>query len=134
GPLASRRGAELRQTDRRRRAGRGAQAPGGDRSLSGRGIAGPTVQILEYSLIGVASGSMYVLAALGFVIIFKSTNIFNFAMGEMMMFGAYLFFAATVQLQLGWPIGLVLALAGSIVAAIVIERGLLQPLLGQPAI
>jgi branched-chain amino acid transport system permease protein len=92
------------------------------------------VQILEYSLIGIASGSMYVLAALGFVIIFKSTNIFNFAMGEMMMFGAYLFFAATVQLQLGWPIGLVLALAGSIVAAIVIERGLLQPLLGQPAI
>lgn len=92
------------------------------------------LQILEYSVIGVASGSMYVLAALGFVIIFKSTNIFNFAMGEMMMFGAYLFFAATVQLQLGWPIGLVLALAGSIVVAIVIERVLLQPLLGQPVI
>jgi branched-chain amino acid transport system permease protein len=55
-------------------------------------------------------------------------------MGEMMMFGAYLFFAATVQFQLGWPIGLVLALAGSIVVAIVIERALLQPLLGQPVI
>jgi branched-chain amino acid transport system permease protein len=92
------------------------------------------LQIIEYSVIGLASGSMYVLAALGFVIIFKSTNIFNFAMGEMMMFGAYLFFAATVQFQLGWPIGLVLALAGSIVVAIVIERALLQPLLGQPVI
>jgi branched-chain amino acid transport system permease protein len=92
------------------------------------------LQIIEYSVIGVTSGSMYVLAALGFVIIFKSTNIFNFAMGEMMMFGAYLFFAATVQFQLGWPIGLVLALAGSIVVAIVIERALLQPLLGQPVI
>jgi branched-chain amino acid transport system permease protein len=92
------------------------------------------LQNIEYSVIGVASGSMYVLAALGFVIIFKSTNIFNFAMGEMMMFGAYLFFAATVQFQLGWPIGLVLALAGSIVVAIVIERALLQPLLGQPVI
>jgi branched-chain amino acid transport system permease protein len=92
------------------------------------------LQIIEYSVIGVASGSMYVLAALGFVIIFKSTNIFNFAMGEMMMFGAYLFFAATVQFQLGWPIGLVLALAGSVVVAIVIERTLLQPLLGQPVI
>jgi branched-chain amino acid transport system permease protein len=92
------------------------------------------LQIIEYSVIGVASGSMYVLAALGFVIIFKSTNIFNFAMGEMMMFGAYLFFAATVQFRLGWPIGLVLALAGSVVVAIVIERALLQPLLGQPVI
>ena len=92
------------------------------------------MQLLEFSVIGVASGSMYVLAALGFVIIFKSTNIFNFAMGEMMMFGAYLFFAATVQLGLGWPIGLVLALLGSVLAAIIIERGLLQPLLGQPVI
>ena len=92
------------------------------------------LQFLEFSVIGVASGSMYVLAALGFVIIFKSSNVFNFAMGEMMMFGAYLFFAATVQMQLGWPLGLAFALAGSVFMAIAIERSLLQPLLGQPAI
>lgn len=92
------------------------------------------LQFLEFSVIGVASGSMYVLAALGFVIIFKSSNVFNFAMGEMMMFGAYLFFAATVQMQFGWPIGLAFALAGSVFIAMAIERSLLQPLLGQPAI
>jgi branched-chain amino acid transport system permease protein len=92
------------------------------------------MQILEYSLIGLASGGLYVLAALGFVIIFKATNIFNFAMGEMMMFGAYLFFAMTVQLHFGWPVAVLAALAGSVVLAIVIDRVLLQPLLGQPAI
>jgi branched-chain amino acid transport system permease protein len=92
------------------------------------------MQILEYSLIGFASGGLYVLAALGFVIIFKATNIFNFAMGEMMMFGAYLFFAMTVQLHFGWPVAVLAALAGSVVLAIVIDRVLLQPLLGQPAI
>ena len=92
------------------------------------------MQILEYSLIGFASGGLYVLAALGFVIIFKATNIFNFAMGEMMMFGAYLFFAMTVQLRFGWPVAVLAALAGSVVLAIVIDRVLLQPLLGQPAI
>ncbi len=92
------------------------------------------MQILEYSLIGIASGGLYVLAALGFVIIFKATNIFNFAMGEMMMFGAYLFFAMTVQLHFGWPVAVLAALAGSVVLAIVIDRVLLQPLLGQPAI
>jgi branched-chain amino acid transport system permease protein len=91
-------------------------------------------QILEYSLIGIASGGIYVLAALGFVIIYKSTNVFNFAIGEMMMIGAYLFFAVTVQLHLGWPAGVVAALAGSMALAAGIERGLLQPLLGQPTI
>ena len=92
------------------------------------------MQILEYSLIGIASGGLYVLAALGFVIIYKSSNVFNFAMGEMMMFGAYLFFAMTVQLHFGWPVAVVVALAGSVLLALVIERALLQPLLGQPVI
>lgn len=92
------------------------------------------LQILEYSLIGVASGGLYVLAALGFVIIFKSSNVFNFAMGEMMMFGAYLFFAMTVQLHFGWPIAIVAAIAGSIILAVSIDRLLLRPLLGQPVI
>ncbi len=92
------------------------------------------MQILEYSLIGIASGGLYVLAALGFVIIFKASNVFNFAMGEMMMFGAYLFFAMTVQLHFGWPLAVLAALAGSVVLAVVIDRALLQPLLGQPVI
>lgn len=92
------------------------------------------MQVLEYSLIGFASGGLYVLAALGFVIIFKASNVFNFALGEMMMFGAYLFFAMTVQLHFGWPVAVLAALAGSVVLAIVIDRVLLQPLLGQPVI
>jgi branched-chain amino acid transport system permease protein len=92
------------------------------------------MQIIEYSIIGIASGGLYVLAALGFVIIYKSSNVFNFAMGEMMMFGAYLFFAMTVQLHFGWPIAILAALAGSVVLAVVMDRVLLQPLLGQPAI
>ena len=92
------------------------------------------MQILEYSLIGIASGGLYVLAALGFVIIYKASNVFNFAMGEMMMFGAYLFFAMTVQLHFGWPIAVVVALAGSVMLAVAIDRLLLQRLLGQPVI
>ncbi len=92
------------------------------------------MQILEYSLIGIASGGLYVLAALGFVIIYKASNVFNFAMGEMMMFGAYLFFAMTVQLHFGWPAAVVVALAGSVVLAVAIDRVLLRPLLGQPVI
>jgi branched-chain amino acid transport system permease protein len=92
------------------------------------------VQFLEYSLIGIASGSIYVLAALGFVIIFKSSSVFNFAMGEMMMFGAYLFFMADQQLGLGLIGGLGAALLGSALLALSIERGLLRRLLGRPPV
>ncbi len=91
-------------------------------------------QIIEISIIGLASGSLYVLGALGFVIIFKSSNVFNFALGEMMMIAAYLCFTMTVQLSFGWEVGLLVAIVGSILIALVVERGMLQPLLGKPVI
>lgn len=91
-------------------------------------------QIIEISIIGLATGSLYILGALGFVIIFKSSNVFNFALGEMMMVAAYLCFAMTVQLQFGWQVGLLVAIVGSIVIALIIERSMLQPLLGKPVI
>ena len=92
------------------------------------------MQILEFSLIGVASGGIYVLAALSFVIVYKATNIFNFATGEMMMFGTYLFFMFDTQLGFGWIAGLAAALIGSACLAMVLERGLLRPLIGRPAV
>lgn len=91
-------------------------------------------QFIEYSLIGIASGGAYILAALGFVIIFKAGNVFNFAMGEMMMIGAFLFYGTAVQLKLGWPAGLLAAVVGSVLIALVIERGLLRPLIGRPVV
>jgi branched-chain amino acid transport system permease protein len=91
-------------------------------------------QFLEFSIIGIASGGLYVLAGLGFVIIYKGSSVFNFAMGEMMMLGAYFFFAIAVQLHLGWPIGLLFALAGSALLAMLIERMLLRPMLGRPVV
>jgi len=91
-------------------------------------------QILEFSIIGLASGSVYVLAALGFVIIFKSSSVFNFALGEMMMIAAYLCFATTVQMQLGWQAGVLVAVVGSVLIALAVERTMLQPLLGKPVI
>ncbi|MFC7398690.1 branched-chain amino acid ABC transporter permease [Chelatococcus sp. GCM10030263] len=91
-------------------------------------------QLLEFSLVGIASGGIYVLAALSFVIVYKATSIFNFATGEMMMFGTYLFYLVDTQLGFGWIIGLGGALVGSAVLAMAIERSLLRPLLGRPAV
>jgi len=91
-------------------------------------------QFLEYSVIGIASGGVYVLAALGFVIIYKAGSVFNFAMGEMMMIGAYMFYAVGVNLDFGWLAGLLFAVIGSAVLAMAIERALLRPMIGKPVV
>jgi branched-chain amino acid transport system permease protein len=92
------------------------------------------LQFVEYSIVGIASGGIYVLAALGFIIIYKASNVFNFAMGEMMMLGAYFFYLIDKQMGLGWITGLAAALALSALLAMSIERGLLRPLLGRPPV
>lgn len=88
--------------------------------------------VLELCLIGLASGSIYAIGAIGFVLIYKSSGIFNFAMGEMMMIGAYFLYTGMVMWGLPLIVALPLALAASALLAAGIERFLLRPLLGQP--
>ncbi len=89
--LSDRRGgARLRRQDRRRHAGRGADQPGRDRRLSRRvALREPCVQafgqFLEVLLGGLLSGVLYSLVALGFVLIFKASGVFNFAQGAMVL-------------------------------------------------
>jgi branched-chain amino acid transport system permease protein len=90
--------------------------------------------ILEYAVLGLASGGVYGLVALGFVVIFRASKVFNFAMGEMMMVSAYIFYAADAVLGVGLLTSLALALAGSMVVALLIERFALRPMLGRPLI
>ena len=89
---------------------------------------------LEFSLVGFASGGIYVLAGLSFVIVFKSTTIFNFATGEMMMLGTYLFFLFDLQMGFGWMGGLIAALAAAAGVAMLTDRVILRPLIGRPHI
>ena len=89
---------------------------------------------LEYSIVGIASGGVYALIALGIVVIFKSSRTFNFAMGEMMMLSAYFFYTAAVTFSFGILGGFVAALAASVAVALVIERLALRPMMGRPFI
>lgn len=94
----------------------------------------PTRLFLEYSAVGIASGGIYALIALGIVVIFKSSKTFNFAAGEMMMISAYLFYTAAVIYSFGLMIGIVVAIVGSILVALLIERFALRPMMGRPFI
>src|SRR5690349_912491 len=80
---------------------------------------------------GLLSGVMYTLVALGFVLIFKASGVFNFAQGAMVLFAA-LTFVGFLESGLPTAAALVAALLVMMALAVGIERVVLRPLLGQP--
>jgi branched-chain amino acid transport system permease protein len=91
-------------------------------------------EFLEYSLLGLLSGGVTALIALAFVLIYKGTGVVNFAVGEFMMLGAYLYYAGSVSFGLAPWMAFILSLFGIGVLAIVLERAVLRPLSGQPVV
>jgi branched-chain amino acid transport system permease protein len=82
---------------------------------------------------GLLAGVMYALVALGFVLIYKASGVFNFAQGAMVFFAALTFVSLVER---GWNFWLALAvtLAVMVVLGLVTERVVLRPLVNQPQI
>src|SRR5215217_5211560 len=80
---------------------------------------------------GLVSGVLYALIALGFVLIFKASGVFNFAQGIMVVFAALTLVGLHEK---GVPalVALVLAVGVMLVLAIAVERVVLRPLVNQP--
>lgn len=91
-------------------------------------------EFLEYSLLGLLSGGVMALIALSFVLVYKGTGVVNFAVGEVMMLGAYLYYAGSVSFGLAPWLAFALALLGIGLLAVLVERTVLRPLSGQPAV
>ncbi|WPC66798.1 branched-chain amino acid ABC transporter permease [Rhodoferax ferrireducens] len=90
--------------------------------------------LFEISLTGIASGGLYALAALAFVMVYKATRVVNIAIGEMLMVGAYLFFTFAVTFALPIWLAIPAAVLGAGLLGAVIERTMIRPLLGEPPI
>jgi len=90
--------------------------------------------LLQLVVTGLAWGSVYALIALGFVLIFKATEIFNFAQPELMMLGAYLAFAMITTLRLPFLAAFVATLVLMIVVAAVLEMLIVRPMVGEPVL
>jgi branched-chain amino acid transport system permease protein len=90
------------------------------------------IEFLQALVSGLMVGSLYSLVGLGIVVIYKSTHVFNFAQGGLLMVGAYL--AWSFMEQMGMPIwlGLICGLILAIVIGILIERLGMRRLVGQP--
>jgi len=91
-------------------------------------------EFLEYSLLGLLSGGVTALVALSFVLIVKGTGVVNFAVGEVMMLGAYLYYAGAVTFGLSPWIAFVATLVLIAAFAVAIERAVLRPLSGQSTV
>jgi branched-chain amino acid transport system permease protein len=87
---------------------------------------------LQFCINGILVGGVYALLALGIVLIYKSTRVFNFAVGEMLTLGGFvLYFFMTIFKCPVW-IGLPLAFFAALLIGLGIERLTLRPLIGQP--
>jgi branched-chain amino acid transport system permease protein len=106
-------------------------------------------ELLQYMISGIALGSVYALVALGFVVIYKASEIFNFAHGELLTLGALMmiwlsappldhsqaFGLGTSDIDgLGWPWGVALVVSMTLVGSLaaLIEKVALRPLVGRP--
>jgi branched-chain amino acid transport system permease protein len=87
---------------------------------------------LEVLLGGLMAGVLYSLVALGFVLIFKASGVFNFAQGVMVLFAALSL--VRILEKLPFPVALVAAAAIMVLLAFAIERLVLRPLVNQDQI
>ena len=82
-------------------------------------------------LSGIAAGSIYALVALGFVLIFKATDVVNFAQGEMVMLGAYLGVTCFTILKLPFTAVFPIVVVTTAIFGIFVERVACRPLMKQ---
>lgn len=89
--------------------------------------------LIEVSVGGLLSGVMYSLVALGFVLVYKSSGVFNFAQGSMLLFSALTF---VCLIERGWTVWAVLpiTLVAISLLGMLIEFSVLRPLVNQPPI
>jgi branched-chain amino acid transport system permease protein len=101
------------------------------------------VKLLNTLWDGFALGALYALLALGFVVIFKATQVVNFAHGAIAAVGA--FFVATLAVEhqipgrwvggpewLQWTLSVLLAVVLAAVIGLIIERVAIRPMIGEP--
>ena len=89
---------------------------------------------LQLVISGLVIGSIYALVGLGFVIIYKSSSILNFAQCEFLMLGAYVCVVLFSTYRVPFLAAFLLTLGFSVVLGMLMERLLLRPMIGEPVI
>ena len=81
---------------------------------------------------GLMIGLMYALIALGFVLVYKATEVVNFAQGDLMMLGGFFAFTFIGMLGLNYWVGFAGAVIAMALFGMLAERVVVRPILGYP--
>ena len=81
---------------------------------------------------GIAAGCLYALVAIGLVLIYKATDIVNFAQGESVTVGAYMGWLMVSEFQMPYLPAMVMVLIGSALVGMLVERIAYRPLIKSP--
>ena len=87
---------------------------------------------IQLIVTGLVLGSVYAMVALGFVLIYKSSSVINFAQGELVLIGAYMALWLTVSLHIPFILSFIITLIFAVILGFVIERLFLRPMIGEP--
>jgi branched-chain amino acid transport system permease protein len=87
---------------------------------------------IQLCVSGLAVGCIYAIVALGFVIIYKATDVFNFAQGELMTLGAFICYLFIVQLHIPIIWAFLLTFLATALIGMVTEEIFLRPMVGEP--
>ena len=90
------------------------------------------MEAFQLLLSGLSQGCVYGLIALGFVMIYKATEMLNFAQGDMMMLGAFVAFTFVNLAGLPFFAGFLLTLIAMVGFGMALERTVLRPMIGEP--
>ncbi len=91
-------------------------------------------KFIQLTLTGLTNGAIFALVALGFVLIYKASDVINFAQGDFLLVGAYITYGMIVQVGLPWSVSVLLAIVAAVVLGVVVERLFLRPMIGEPII
>jgi branched-chain amino acid transport system permease protein len=91
-------------------------------------------KFVQLTFNGLANGAVLALGALGFVLIYKATEVVNFAQGQLLLIGGFMVYTAEVTWGVPWPLAIVVAMVVSALLGLVIERVVLRPLVGESSL
>ncbi|HET9146748.1 MAG TPA: branched-chain amino acid ABC transporter permease [Acetobacteraceae bacterium] len=90
------------------------------------------VEIVQLLIAGLAVGSIYALVALGFVLIYTSVNVVNFAQGDFAMIGAYFMVTLVLVAHLPWWLAIIISMVGTGICGALFQLLLYQPVRNRP--
>ena len=90
------------------------------------------MQLIQLIIDGVASGCIYGLVALGFVLIYKATETINFAQGDILMLGAFVAFSLIGVLGMDYIVGFALTVVIIAVFGFFLDSVVVRQIIGQP--